>query len=271
MVTVLGSTYTRDDCLGTLRALGPWWQQLLESREPATETLGTVLRRQQSVLGDLLASVGGDDVPDVSLADLSTRAAKAVATAGWNDDVETAVASALSQSLSALRVAGVMLRRAGALPARSIGEITGVHVSGGGVPKHPVPEALVTERGLEGDDQAARQHHGRPWQAVCVWSSEVIDDLAREGHAVRPGACGENLTVTGIDWAGVRSGVRLLAGQALLEVSVFTLPCSKNARWFLEGDFNRMHHDRGPVSRVYASVLAGGWVRPGDEVVLEPE
>jgi hypothetical protein len=31
-----------------------------------------------------------------------------------------------------------------------------------------------------------------------------------------------------------------------------------------------MHHERGPVSRVYATVLSGGEVRTGDPVVLEP-
>jgi MOSC domain-containing protein YiiM len=31
-----------------------------------------------------------------------------------------------------------------------------------------------------------------------------------------------------------------------------------------------MHHDRGPVSRVYATVLEPGTVRVGDAAILEP-
>jgi MOSC domain-containing protein YiiM len=62
----------------------------------------------------------------------------------------------------------------------------------------------------------------------------------------------------------------LRVGTALVEATVFTLPCSHNARWFADGDFNRMHHARGPVSRVYARVVRPGQVRPGDDAVLEP-
>jgi hypothetical protein len=31
-----------------------------------------------------------------------------------------------------------------------------------------------------------------------------------------------------------------------------------------------MHHDRGPVSRAYATVIEAGQATVGDEVVLEP-
>ena len=40
--------------------------------------------------------------------------------------------------------------------------------------------------------------------------------------------------------------------------------------WFAGGDFEAMHHERGPVSRVYATVLTPGSVAVGDAVVLEP-
>jgi MOSC domain-containing protein YiiM len=35
-----------------------------------------------------------------------------------------------------------------------------ISVSAGGVPKRPVPAARVTTRGLEGDAQRDREHHG---------------------------------------------------------------------------------------------------------------
>jgi MOSC domain-containing protein YiiM len=41
------------------------------------------------------------------------------------------------------------------------------------------------------------------WQALCLWSADVIGEFARAGHAIRPGAAGENIIVTGIDWARV--------------------------------------------------------------------
>ncbi len=110
-------------------------------------------------------------------------------------------------------------------------------------------------RGLDGDRQASRKHHGRVWQALCLWSADVVEALAAEGHPVFPGAAGENVSVRGLDWAAVRPGVRLRLGSVLAEVTVPALPCAKNARWFVDGDFNRMHHERDrAVTRWYALV-----------------
>jgi MOSC domain-containing protein YiiM len=146
-----------------------------------------------------------------------------------------------------------------------------INTSAGGVPKLPVDAAEIGERGLLGDRQAARQHHGRPLQALCLWSSDVIDDLRAEGHPIYPGAAGENLTLTGLDWAAIRPGTRLLIGEVLAEVSAYATPCKKNAQWFEGGDFNRMSNDRHPGwSRLYAWVLEPGTVRSGDQVVVEP-
>jgi MOSC domain-containing protein YiiM len=134
-----------------------------------------------------------------------------------------------------------------------------------------VPAAAIGPRGLAGDRQATRRHHGRAWQAVCLWSAERIDALRDEGHHVFPGATGENLTVAGLDWSTVRPGVQLRAGGALLAVTAYAIPCRQNTRWFARGDRNRMHHERHPGwSRVYATVLEDGTVRPGDAVVVEP-
>ena len=97
------------------------------------------------------------------------------------------------------------------------GAVVQVNTSPGGVPKLPVPAALITQGGLTGDRQGNRRHHGRPWQAVCLWSAEVIDALAADGHPISYGSAGENITVRGIDWSLVRPGMRLQVGTALLE------------------------------------------------------
>ena len=94
--------------------------------------------------------------------------------------------------------------------------------------------------------------------------------LAGRGHPVAPGAAGENITLSGLDWADVRGGVRLRIGTALAQASVFALPCRNIAGCFADRDSRRIHHDRGPVSRVYATVLEPGRVAVGDPVVLEP-
>ena len=155
-------------------------------------------------------------------------------------------------------------------PSRS-GTVVQVNTSPGGVPKLPVASAQVTRRGLRGDKQANRVHHGRPWQALCLWSAEVIDRLAAEGHPIGYGSTGENLTVRGIDWRTIRPGVRLLAGSALLETTPYAIPCKKNAQWFHDGRFRRMAAEVAPgTSRIYARVLVEGTVAAGDPVVVEP-
>ena len=79
-----------------------------------------------------------------------------------------------------------------------IGSVIALHRSGGGVPKDPVTEVEVSWSGVVGDVQADRRHHGRPFQALCLWSADVIDALVAEGHPVYPGAAGENITVEGV-------------------------------------------------------------------------
>ena len=56
---------------------------------------------------------------------------------------------------------------------------------------------MVDAAGIVGDRQGNRQHHGRPWQALCLFSIYVIDDLA---------ACGCKVLV-------LRDGINV-AGQA---------------------------------------------------------
>lgn len=152
------------------------------------------------------------------------------------------------------------------------GRVHQINVSSGGVPKLPVPEANFGTGGVEGDRHADTRHHGGPDQAVCIYSLEVIEGLQAEGHPIHPGSAGENLTVGGMDWAAVRPGVRLRVGEALLEVTKPTSPCSKNARWFIRGEFNRMHDAKHPGwSRMYARVLEEGLVRTGDRVEFVEE
>lgn len=173
--------------------------------------------------------------------------------------------------VDALHAAGRTLAAACVPPTHGTGVVVQLNVSDGGVPKKPVDEVQVGGRGIVGDRQASRKHHGRPFQALCLWSAEVIERLAAEGHPIAPGLAGENVTVSGIDWAGLRAGVRLRIGSVVAETSAWSIPCKKNAPWFLKGDFNRMHQDREPgVSRIYTWVVEPGAISVGDEVVIEP-
>ncbi|MBI5672635.1 MAG: methyltransferase domain-containing protein [Nitrospirae bacterium] len=97
-----------------------------------------------------------------------------------------------------------------------------ISVSDGGVPKLPVLEATVSDKGVDGDRQRNLKFHGGPDRAVCLYSLELIMRLQDEGHPIDPGSSGENLTVSGLDWDQVRPGVRLTIGpEVQLEVTSY--------------------------------------------------
>jgi len=144
-----------------------------------------------------------------------------------------------------------------------------INVSQGGVPKLPVAGAEIDEAGVVGDVQADRVHHGRPEQALCLFSLEVIERFQAEGHSIAAGSAGENITIEGLDWSEVVPGKRMSIGPVEIEITHYTTPCAKNARWFSDGRYNRMHESKHPgESRVYARVLKGGPITAGDQVEL---
>ena len=61
-----------------------------------------------------------------------------------------------------------------------------------------------------------------------------------------PASAGENITVSGIDWATIRPGTQLLVGDVLAEISAWATPCKKNAQWFADRDFNRIEPRPAP-------------------------
>lgn len=152
-----------------------------------------------------------------------------------------------------------------------LGRLHAVCSSGGGVPKTSINSAIVSLLGLNDDAHTDLVHHGGPDRAVCVFSLEIIEALAREGHPVVPGSTGENLTVAGLPWAEVTPGAILEIGEVALEITSYTSPCRTIRESFLEGNFNRINQKKHPGwSRVYARVLRTGTVRSGEPVSLRP-
>lgn len=154
-----------------------------------------------------------------------------------------------------------------------LGRVAQVNVNPrGGVPKHAVPAAEVTEQGVVGDKQRDRRFHGGPTRAVSLFALERVDALRAEGHPIAPGSTGENLTLSGLPWDEVRVGDRLRVGDWVeLEITGYAAPCSNIAESFAGGEFKRMSQKLHPGwSRLYASVRSPGEVRPGDPVELLP-
>ncbi|MDP1820532.1 MAG: MOSC domain-containing protein [Acidimicrobiales bacterium] len=231
------------------------------SRGPA-EAL-TRLTRNVERLYRRARGIGGEDAAEWS---------RTAVADGHDIDAGWIVRHAVHDATHHLMDAARGLHRLGAGAPTQTGSVVQLSAGGGGVPKEAVQAAEVGHGGLVGDVQADRHNHGRPLQALCLWSAELIDALRGEGHPIHPGACGENVTVAGVDWTTIRTGVRVRIGEVLAEVSAYATPCAKNARWFRDGYFNRMHHDRHPGwSRAYAWVREPGLVRTGDTVVVEPE
>ena len=152
------------------------------------------------------------------------------------------------------------------------GTIVQISVSPGGVPKRACAEARVTQLGLEGDAHRFK-YHGGPERAVCLFPLEAIRALVAEGHAVTPGALGENVTTEGLDWTAVTPGTHLLLGDCVvLQVTKYTSPCTNIAPVFRAGDVSRVSQKQHPGwSRVYARVLLEGSLRPGDPVRVVSE
>ena len=141
-----------------------------------------------------------------------------------------------------------------------------ISVSAGGVPKHAVPAARVTARGVEGDAQRNRRLHGGPDRAVCLFSLERIRALQAEGHPITPGSIGENVTLEGVDWGTVVPGVRLrLGAEVVIQITDYTAPCTNITGSFRDREVARVSQRRHPSdSRVYARVLQEGGLSSGD-------
>src|ERR1700686_3252487 len=107
-----------------------------------------------------------------------------------------------------------------------IGSVLQVSISPGGLPKRPIPEAVVTVEGIRGDRWAHPDIHGGPNQALLLITSEGIDELIAQGFALYPGALGENLTTQGLDRRQLRAGQRYRTGEVLLELTKIRTPCT---------------------------------------------
>lgn len=151
------------------------------------------------------------------------------------------------------------------------GQIVQINTSPGGVPKRAVRSVAVGPLGLDGDGVNHPKVHGGPERAVCVWSLEKILALQAEGHPVFPGAAGENLTLTGLDWDVLAPGAVLAFERGVrLQFTNYTTPCRTIAQSFAGGQFKRIGQERHPGwSRLYARVLVTGTLTAGEAVRVE--
>ena len=121
-----------------------------------------------------------------------------------------------------------------------------------GAPMKPVGSALaITGYGLKDDANA-----GRSKRQILIIERELLDEFQLPIGDVR-----ENLTVQGIQLAGLTAGTRVSVGNALLEVTLDCAPCE-----FIEakrpGLRAAMEGKRGTLFKV----IAGGEIKLGDVI-----
>ena len=163
------------------------------------------------------------------------------------------------------------------------GTVQAVHLSG----RHEfskTPQAqvsVVAGVGVAGDCHAGAQvqHRSRVrrdptrpnLRQVHLVAGELLDELAAAGHAVVPGALGENVTTRRLDLLGLPTGTTLrLGATVLVSLTGCRNPC-RQIETFSTGMLARVVHrdeDGGLVRRagVMGVVVLGGTVVPGDDV-----
>ena len=141
----------------------------------------------------------------------------------------------------------------------------------GGVPKLPIDKAEIKFEGIEGDFNKFRteKKNSIGTRAVTLFSLEQIEKLKSEGHSIDVGTTGENITIEGVDWPSLEVGARMMIGEAMIELSEPTAPCSKIGKSFIDGAFSRIDHELElGWSRWSASVIEEGQVEIGSQVIL---
>ena len=140
------------------------------------------------------------------------------------------------------------------------GRVVSVNVAGTkGVRKDPVEAiTLVVEHGVEGDA------HAGPWhRQVSLLANESIEKMLAACPTVDPGAFGENITTEGMVLFELPVGARLYVGGTLLEVTQIGKECHDRCAIFHQAGDCVM-----PREGIFAKVLEGGEVAPGDGIVL---
>ncbi len=126
-----------------------------------------------------------------------------------------------------------------------------------GIPKEPVGQGrLLPEHGLEGDAHAGT---GRQVSLLCQASA---DKVRAQGLAIAPGDFAENLLVGGLRPEDLPLGATFRVGETvLLEVTQIGKECHRGcAIREATGDCVM------PREGIFARVVEGGVVRPGDTV-----
>ena len=127
--------------------------------------------------------------------------------------------------------------------------------------KTPVAQVeLREEHGIVGDAHAGEWH-----RQVSLLAQESIEKMQRMGLDVDCGDFAENITTRGIDLPALPIGTRLTVGEVLIEVTQIGKECHTRCAIFYQAGDCVM-----PKEGIFARVLRGGVVKPGDRIEILP-
>ena len=131
-----------------------------------------------------------------------------------------------------------------------------------GTQKQPVSSAVLKpDHGIEGDAHAGNWH-----RQVSLLGLEKIEAFRARGADVDLGAFGENLIIEGFDFRNLPVGTRFrIGGGVLLEMTQIGKECHSHC-----AIFHAMGDCIMPREGVFAKVIQGGEIHPGDEVTEIP-
>ncbi|HEX9080421.1 MAG TPA: MOSC domain-containing protein [Desulfuromonadaceae bacterium] len=123
--------------------------------------------------------------------------------------------------------------------------------------KRPVEAVEVRENhGIVGDAHAGDWH-----RQLSLLAQESIAKMRQLGLDVDSGDFAENITTSGVDLVSLPVGTRLRVGGTLLEVTQIGKECHTRCA---------IYHQAGdcvmPKEGIFARVITGGMIRPGDGV-----
>lgn len=119
---------------------------------------------------------------------------------------------------------------------------------------------LLEDWGITGD-----AHAGPGERQISILSIDSIEKMQGLGLDLSPGDFAENITVEGVHLLSLEVGTTIRIGKsALLEVTRIGKDChDRCAIYFSAGDCVM------PKEGIFARVVSGGIVKPGDRVTLE--
>jgi len=120
---------------------------------------------------------------------------------------------------------------------------------------------LRENHGIIGDAHAGEWH-----RQVSLLAQESIEKMQAMGLKVVAGDFAENITTQGIELPSLPIGTRLALGGTVLEVTQIGKECHTRCA---------IYHQAGdcvmPKEGIFARVLHGGVVKPGDEIAFHPD